>query len=161
MNKRQLPLRDRSPFARRILIYLRAQDPPMSIAELSRNVGVTRQTFYNWIWNVSVPTPDNLALLAQETGLNYGELEQALAASVGWEAPIPFVDFYRMVEHAAQAENWPDKENILPRMQTLLSWQDDEGDHVDLARDVLVQKIPLREKVQKLLFIVRAWEAMR
>jgi transcriptional regulator with XRE-family HTH domain len=161
MDKRTMQLKDRTPFARRVLIYLRSQDPPMSISQLASRVGVTRQAFYNWMWNISTPNPENLEVLAEKTGIALQDLEIDLAASQGWEPPIAFAEFYRQAEHAAQAEQWADIDEILPKLRLTISWQDEEGDHIDLARDVLVQKASLRQKAVKLLFIVRGWEAMR
>jgi hypothetical protein len=171
VNRSQLPLRSRSPFARRVLTFCRQQDPPISIAELARQITdvrkelfpdqgdrnkVSRQSVFKWVWNESIPEPDNITALAKVIGCTVEELRFDLEASKGWQPPISFADFLRLVENTAQAEHWPDINNILPYLRQTVSWQDVDTFSSNFARDVLVSKIPIREKALRLVRIVRA-----
>lgn len=137
-------------------MFLRAQDPPMTEAEMARRVNVTRQAFYAWMWNNSIPDPENVVALANELGCTVEELQFDIDASKGWQPPISFSDFLQQAEHAAQLEGWHDKDDILPWLKQLVSWQNVDTFSSNFARDVLIQKIPLHTKAARLARIVRA-----
>lgn len=156
VNRSQLPLRLRSPFARRVLTFCRQQDPPLSVAELARRIGVTRQSLFKWLWNESTPEAENITALAGIIGSTEAEIRLDLEASKGWQPPISFADFLHLVEITAQAEHWPDTNDILPALRKTVAWQDVDTLSANFARDVLISKVSTRDKALRLVRIVRA-----
>jgi transcriptional regulator with XRE-family HTH domain len=156
VNKRQLPLTERSPFARRVLLFLRSFDPPIPEAELGRRIGVSRQTIHNWMWNISIPDRENVIALADELQCSFEDLELDLEASKTWEVPMAFERFTQLVEQRATSENWTDKDSILSWLRRTASWQNADSFWANLARDVLIQKVPLHLKALRLARIVES-----
>jgi len=148
-------MRDRSPFARRVLGFIAANYPTLTSAQIAREVGVTRQAFNKWLWNEATPDLIHVEKLAAIIGCTVEELQLDLDASKGWQPPISFRDFYTLVEQTATAEHWRDKDDILPWLRIAIIWQDIDTFSANFARDVLVSKVPLHTKAMRLARIVQ------
>jgi transcriptional regulator with XRE-family HTH domain len=160
-DKRQISSTQRSALARRILLFLRQFDPPLTEAELARRLEIARQTLHNWMWNKALPAAQHIPVLAKELGITEEELREDIAASRDWRPPIAFAQFVAQAEVQAEREQWPDRDKILPLLHYIVSnnWQDKEGDVVEFAAATILDDLPLRTRAVRLALIAQAQQA--
>lgn len=156
MNPKELSSRYRSPFARRILIYLRSFDPVRSETWFAKQIGITKQTMNAWMYAKSEPKEEHLIKLAQELGCTIDELRDDIAFSRNWTPPYVFAEFIDQVRQLAVAESWPDIKEILPWLDLIAEiWQDPSSLWINVAQDTLTLPVSPHTKAQRLAHVVR------
>ena len=162
IDRGKLSSTQRSALARRVLLFLRKADPPMTEAELARSLGIARQTLHNWMWNKAAPSEQHIAPLARVLGISEAELRDDIEASRDWRPPIAFAQFVAQVEEQSARENWEDRQEILPLLHYIVNnnWQEKEGGAVELAALILAQDdMSLHKKASNLALIARGQQA--
>lgn len=65
-------------FAEVLQDYMWSQRPPITAAQLARQIGISKQTVGNWLNGRTVPQVGTLALVSQRTGIALETLARAL-----------------------------------------------------------------------------------
>jgi transcriptional regulator with XRE-family HTH domain len=159
VNVRSLPSHQRSPFAQKVLDWLWGHNPPMSLSQLARQLGVSPQALSAWINAKSEPKPDHVKNLAKILGCKAGELQQSIELSRGWVAPMELNDFVDRVIEVSEKENWPYREGIVEYLNIARAkmWQDQDSVWAVMARDIVSQSLPLQVKATRIAYHVSAW----
>ena len=164
VSTRSLSSQLRSPFAQRVLNFIRGFDPPLSQNEIARKIGVSPQAFNAWMQSKSVPREESVGRLAEVLGCSEAALQRDIDLSRNWVPPYEFDQFVGDALRAAQKENWPDRAGIekyllLGRAEM---WRDQDSVWAIMTKDILsVRQLPLKERALRVAHLVRAWERLK
>lgn len=163
VSTRSLSSHQRSPFARRILSYIRSFDPPISEGELARRMGVKSQAFNAWMHSKAMPRDENVRKLADILGCTEAELRYDLDNSRNWVPPVEFDEFVGQALMEAKRDRWPDLSGIEKylTMGRAEMWRDQDSVWAVMAKDILSIPLPTWEKAHRIAHLARAWERMK
>jgi transcriptional regulator with XRE-family HTH domain len=159
MKPRSLSSQQRSPLARRILAYLRSQDPPMSAADLARSMKLNPTALSNWMSSKSMPTELNMQKLAHALGCSVADIERDVEESRGWSPPVEFDRFAREVLSTAKKQRWPDAKQIEEYllMGRAEVWNDQDNVWSTMLRSAIAAPLSLRDRALAVAIVVRNW----
>lgn len=111
-----LPTREREKVAVGKTIYRRMLDKGMTQSDLARRTGIGRDSISTYVNGRSLPTPQNLALLAQALGCETADLRPTLAAP----PPFTFVSNASDPSVGQLVVNMAVRMDVMPELLALL-----------------------------------------
>lgn len=161
----RLSFRERSPLARRILTFMKDQDPPWLQVDLIQlfyeryGVKLARQTVNNWLWSHQMPGEENIPRLAVLLHCTEDEIRRDIEQSRNWRAPVRIEQWVNEIKELARREKWRDRDAIMPLLERLLEVIRQAGSDSILAnmvRDTLTLSLKPHEMAQRIAWLVQA-----